>query len=172
VHIIAMANMSKVTLSNNVYVRLFTKNNNGLDIRIFYTLSSACFEYLNVFRRGNTMLNREDEVIDLLHAIRDLLEPISENHRQQYLRDRELMLQGVITPVSRKIIPLLFDPRQLTQQRIAEIAGVSQPTVSRVIRDLKARNLIAEVKDENYNVKFVDKWDLLTFLESNDEKRS
>lgn len=118
------------------------------------------------------MTSSEDAILRLLGEIKALLEPISANHRMQFLREQERLLKGMITPVSRRVIPLLFDPRRLTQARIAKLAEVSQPTVSRIVADLKKRGLITEEKDSNFNSKYVDRFNLVQLIEAYDEERN
>lgn len=114
------------------------------------------------------MQEYEREIVGILREIRAILEPISANHRDQFLRDRKQLIRGIMTPTNRRILPLLLDPRRLTQERIAKEAGVSQATVSRFIAELKQRNLVVEEKDTNLNSRFVDKWKILQLLETED----
>lgn len=105
------------------------------------------------------------KVLDLLTEIRDLLEPISNINKEQFLQDKIHLLKSVITPGNKKILPLLLDPRNLTQERIAAEAGVSQATVSRFITEIRNKNLFSEEKDNNFNTRYIDKWNLLGLLE-------
>lgn len=116
------------------------------------------------------MAGQDRKILDLLTEIKELLEPISSLSREQFLRDKVQLLKDTITPKNKEILPLLFDPRNLSQDRIAQEAGVSQATVSRFISELKRRNLITEEKDKGFHTKYVDIWNLLTYLENENEQ--
>ena len=84
----------------------------------------------------------ETNVLQMLQEIKELLEPISGQHKEAFLHDKINLLRDVITPKNTLAFRLLFDPRNLTQQQIAREADVSQPTVSRLINELLNRNLL------------------------------
>jgi predicted HTH transcriptional regulator len=121
-----------------------------------------------IFKDGN-MDEFEQEVLDLLRDIRELLVPIGQNARQQFLKDKRQLVRDVLTENNKRIFPLLVDSRRLTQDRIAKEAGVSQATVSRFISELKKRNLIVEEKDSNLNTRFIDHWQILNLIEGDDD---
>ena len=109
------------------------------------------------------MTHSTDDIRPLLEEIRDLLEPISACFEDEY---RELQLQRteakheeleeMLTPTRRLIHALLFDPRRLSQQAIADEAGTTQPTVSRFVSALLERGLIEQTKDRNGNIVYQD----------------
>ena len=107
----------------------------------------------------------ETSVLQTLQEIKELLEPISSQHKEAFLHDKLNLLRGVITPKNAQAFRLLFDPRSLTQQQIAREADVSQPTVSRLVKELLEKRLIEEKKNSNLNVAYVDKWNLQNLLD-------
>lgn len=115
------------------------------------------------------MTEFEQDVLRLLRDIKELLEPMALNARQQFLREKRQLIKEMLTENNKKIFPLLVDSRRLTQDRIAKEAGVSQATVSRFISELKKRNLIVEEKDTNLNSRFIDQWHILDLIEAEDE---
>ena len=116
------------------------------------------------------MVETNLDILETLREIRDLLEPISRLSQEQFLHDKVYLLSETITERNRAILPLLFDPRNLSQDRIAQEAGVSQATVSRFIAELKRKKLIWEEKDSNFNTRFIDRWNLIEYLEGEDDQ--
>jgi len=106
-----------------------------------------------------------DELLGVLKEIRDTLSRIYTCFENQYLeiqkqREKLAVLEDMLTPVRRKIYPLLFDRRQLSQTAIANEVGITQQSVSQFISLLLAQDLIDRVEDEDSNVTYRDKYDL------------
>ena len=106
-----------------------------------------------------------DELLGVLKEIRDTLSRIYTCFENQYLeiqkqREKLAVLEDMLTPVRRKIYPLLFDRRQLSQTAIANEVGITQQSVSQFISVLLAQDLIDRVEDEDSNVTYRDKYDL------------
>jgi DNA-directed RNA polymerase specialized sigma subunit len=102
----------------------------------------------------------QQNILVLLKEIRDLLEPISEESRTQFLQEKLKQFKAAITRKNRVIVPLLFDPRGLTQTQIAEEAEASQPTVSRLISELMEAKLI-DTSTKNGRTIYIDKYNLM-----------
>jgi uncharacterized membrane protein len=117
------------------------------------------------------MTEYEREVLAVLREIKALLEPVGQNARQQYVKEKRQLIRDVLTDNNKRIFPLLVDPRRLTQGRIADEAGVSQATVSRFISELKKRGLIVEEKDSNLNIRYIDHLQLLNLIEGEDDAK-
>ena len=69
-----------------------------------------------------------------------------------------------MTDHRRKVFPLLFDQRHLSQSEIAKAVGISQPSVSQFVSLLIESNLIEQVK-EGDKIIYHDKYDLIKFLQ-------
>ena len=119
------------------------------------------------------MTDSNKEILEVLRNMRDLLVPISacfderltEIHRQR-AREKLEELEALLTDTRRKILPLLFDPRHLSQVAIAKDAKTTQPTVSRFINLLLERGLIDQIEDETgTQVIYVDKFNLVNLVE-------
>lgn len=105
----------------------------------------------------------QKEVLQYLKDIRDLLEPIAEGSKRDFLDAKLRALKAAVTAKNSKVLPLLFDQRGLTQTQIAFEANASQPTVSRLIAELKQANLIEEVRVGD-KVRYQDKYDLVSLI--------
>lgn len=106
-----------------------------------------------------------DELLGVLKEIRDTLSRIYTCFENQYLeiqkqREKLAILEDMLTPVRRRIYPLLFDRRQLSQTAIANEVGITQSAVSQFMSVLLAQDLIDRVEDEDSNVTYRDKYDL------------
>ena len=113
-----------------------------------------------------------DEVLRVLKEIRDILSRIYICFEDEYLEiqrrrvgDKLEAFESMLTPVRRKIYPLLFDSRQLSQMQIADEVNTSQPTVSRFISALLDQGLIEQIEHEDGNVTYLDKYDLVSLLQ-------
>ena len=114
----------------------------------------------------------EEQRLVLLREIRDLLKPISACHEEQYqkLQSQQTKakidaLKPLLTSVRQKIFQLLFDPKHLSQVEIAQMAGTTQPTVSRFISKLIELELIEPIEIEGGNVYYKDKYNLASLPE-------
>ncbi len=112
-------------------------------------------------------MTNDQEVLALLHEIRDLLTQIAVCYEDQYAeiqqRRQEQKLEefyALMTPIRWRILPLIFDPANLLQDQIAEKVGTSQPTVSKFITALSSADLIDQEKDADGNTVYVDKYNL------------
>lgn len=95
------------------------------------------------------MRDEEDNIQALLADIRDLLVPISGCFRLRYEQIQREQAEfeefaESLTPVRRKVYPLLFDPRNLTQTEIAREVDANPSTVHRFVRALLERRWIEE----------------------------
>lgn len=121
------------------------------------------------------MTKSEQNVLAVLKEIRDLLIPISACFEEQYAEIRRQRLgakvdtfRNMMTEARKRILPLLFDPRKLSQVEIAELANTTQPTVSRLVSILLEQGLIAQSEDADGRIKYEDKYDLVRELEAQD----
>jgi hypothetical protein len=103
------------------------------------------------------------EILEVLEEIRNLLIPISYCFKEKYLeirrdetRERLGALEELLTPVRRKIFPLLFAPEGVKQVELAKQAETNQPNVSRLISILLEQGFIEQVEDNDGNVVFKD----------------
>ncbi len=110
-----------------------------------------------------------EEIVKLLEEIKEMLAPISSQYQDAYRKEKFDILKSVLTPINARVFPLLFDPRRLNQGEIAFEASTSQPTVSRFIRVLLKLVLIDEQKDTSGTFYYVDKFNLIDFLEKNND---
>lgn len=122
------------------------------------------------------MSTTNDELLGVLKEIRNALSRIYTCFEDQYLEiqkqkvEEELAaLEEMLTSPRRRIYPLLFDHRRLSQTEIANAVGITQPAVSRFISALLARDLIDRVEDEDGNVTYRDKYDLAELLKLEQE---
>lgn len=114
----------------------------------------------------------EEQILVLLQEIRDLLKPISACHEEQYqkllsqqTKAKIEVLKPLLTSVRQKIFPLLFDSKPWSQVEIAQMAGTTQPTVSRFISTLMDLELIEPTEDDKGNIFYKDKYNLANRLE-------
>ena len=118
------------------------------------------------------MSTDNDELLKVLDEIRNLLIPISTCFEEQYLEiQRQKMgekyetFKAMLSPIRRKIFPLLFDRRRLSQVEIASEVNTSQPTVSRFISLLQEQDFIEPIKDEYGNtISYRDKYGFIKQL--------
>ena len=115
-----------------------------------------------------------DKLLEILTEIRNLLIPISvcfeDQYRQVQKRIKKLeTLKAILTPIRRKIYPLLFDSRHLSQAEIAQEAGTTQPTVSRFINTLLEENLIEHSEEDGVAI-YQDKYNLVELLQNTEEE--
>ncbi len=111
------------------------------------------------------------EVLAVLEEIRDILNRIYTCFEDQYLEiqkrkyaEKVSKFEGMLTDIRRKIFPLLFDKRHLTQVEIASFVGVSKQAVSKFVSLLIENDLINQVS-ENGKPIYDDKYDLEKFLQ-------
>ena len=111
-----------------------------------------------------------DELLDVAKEIRELLCRIYVCFEDQYLEiqrrkagEKLQTFEALLTPVRRKIYPLLFDPRRLSQVEIADAVKTSQPTVSRFVSMLLDQDLIEQIEDEQ-GIRYLDKYDFVKLL--------
>jgi len=114
----------------------------------------------------------DDELLKTVKEIRDLLIPISACFEDQYLEIQRQKLgekietfEAMLTPIRSEIFPLLFDPRRLSQVEIADEVNTSQPTVSRFVSILLKEDLIEQIEDNNGNILYQDKYNLVKMLQ-------
>lgn len=119
------------------------------------------------------MTDSSSDILKVLKEVRDLLVPISACFQEQYAeiqrqRSGEKLeeLEVLLTPVRRRILPLLFDSRHLSQVEIAKEAKTTQPTVSRFISELLERGLIEQTKDEAGTTVYEDTLGLRRLMEA------
>lgn len=118
-----------------------------------------------------------EDILKVVREIRSLLRPISvcfeEQAREiQRQRSEEKLkeLEGLLTPVRRRIYPLLFDSRRLSQMEIGEEANTTQPTVSRFIDALSECGLIAQTKNDMGILVYKDTFGLRRLMEERNER--
>lgn len=117
------------------------------------------------------MTAQNDEALALLTEIRDLLSRIYICFEGQYLEiqkqrvgEKLEIFEGLLSSTRRRIYPLLFDPRRLSQTEIASRANSTQPTVSKFVSALLDHDLIERIEDEEGNTAYRDKYDLMKLL--------
>lgn len=123
-------------------------------------------------------MTTSEEILEVLRNIHDLLIPISACFEQQYeeiqrqqsgskLKELEMLLT---TSQRRRVFPLLFDTRPLSQVDIAKEAGTTQPTVSRLIRALLERGLIGQTRGQTGAVTYTDKFGLKRLVDVHNDQ--
>ena len=117
------------------------------------------------------MSTNNDELLQILREIHDILSRIYTCFEDQYLEiqkqkvgEKLETLENMLTPVRRRIYPLLFDTRRLSQTEIADKANTTQPTVSRFISVLLAEDLIRQSESEDGIVVYRNKYDLAKLI--------
>ena len=118
------------------------------------------------------MSTKDDELLEVAKEIRDILSRIYVCFEDQYLEiqrtkmeEKLKALEAVLTTSARrKIYPLLFDHRALSQVEIAKEVQVSQPTVSNFVNLLLDQGFIEQTKNENGKATYHDKYDLAKLL--------
>lgn len=123
------------------------------------------------------MSTSNDELLKILKEIHDLLIPISACFEDQYLEDQRQRraekhetFRAILTSARRKIYPLLFDPRRLSQVEIAKQVNITQPAVSKFVNTLLERGLIEQLEDEDGVTVYRDKYNLLDVLQDMEEE--
>ena len=113
------------------------------------------------------MEEQNDEVLKVLVEIRDTLNRIYTCFEDQYLeiekqiyQKKVKILEAILTPDRRKIFPLLFDKKPLSQTEIADAVGVTQSAVSKFVSKLIENDIIEQVTEDGNNI-YRDKYDLL-----------
>ncbi len=118
------------------------------------------------------MDQQNEKIYDVLIEIRDLLAHISFCFEDQYkeilekrTEERYIKLKDVLnTDIRKKIFPLLFDSKHLSQGGIASLAQTTQPTVSKFISELVKNDLIEQL-EENGKTIYRDKYNLQKMIE-------
>jgi predicted XRE-type DNA-binding protein len=110
------------------------------------------------------------EVLEVLVEIRDTLNRIYTCFESEYFEiqkrkygEKVIAFEAMLTDVRKKIFPLLFDQRHLSQVDIAKAVGISQPTVSQFVKLLIENDLIEQV-DVAGKIIYRDKYDLIKLL--------
>lgn len=112
----------------------------------------------------------KDEALAVLVEIRDTLNRIYTCFEDQYLEiqkrkygEKVKVFEAMLTDVRKKIFPLFFDQRRLSQVDIAKVVGISQPAVSQFVRLLIENDLIEQVEEAG-SITYRDKYDLSKLL--------
>lgn len=121
------------------------------------------------------MSTDSDELLRVLHEIRDLLVPISACFEDKYSavqrRAKKVeAFKATLTPVRRRIYPLLFDARHLSQVEIAEEIGITQPAVSQFVNKLLEQGFVERFNNEDGTTTYQDKYNLLDVLQNMEEE--
>lgn len=110
------------------------------------------------------MEEENQQVITLLKDIRDILQRIDLCFEDQYLEKQKQKnaekfskFESILNDSRKKIFPMLFDNKHLSQSEIARIVGVDKSTVSRFIKDLLENDLIEQNKTDD-KVYYRDKY--------------
>jgi predicted XRE-type DNA-binding protein len=111
------------------------------------------------------------EVLEVLVEIRDTLNRIYACFEDEYLEiqkrkygEKVKAFEAMLTDVRKKIFPLLFDQKQLSQGEIAKVVGISQPAVSQFVKLLIENDLIEQV-DKADKIIYRDKYDLIKLIQ-------
>ena len=111
------------------------------------------------------------EVLEVLVEIRDTLNRIYACFEDEYLEiqkrkygEKVKAFEAMLTDVRKKIFPLLFDQKQLSQVEIAKVVGISQPAVSQFVKLLIENDLIEQV-DKADKIIYRDKYDLIKLIQ-------
>jgi predicted XRE-type DNA-binding protein len=111
------------------------------------------------------------EILEVLMEIRDALNRIFTCFESEYFEIQERKygekvkaFEAMLTDVRKKIFPLLFDQRHLSQVDIAKAVGTSQPSVSQFVKLLIENDLIEQV-DVSNKITYRDKYDLIRLLQ-------
>jgi DNA-directed RNA polymerase specialized sigma subunit len=117
------------------------------------------------------MDNPNDEILEILSEIRDTLNRIYYCFEDEYLEvqkrkygEKVKAFEAMLTDARKRIFPLLFDTRQLSQGNIAKTVGISQPAVSQFVKLLIDNDLIEQV-NENNRILYKDKYDLIKLIQ-------
>jgi DNA-binding MarR family transcriptional regulator len=110
-----------------------------------------------------------DEVLEVLREIRDILSRIYACFEDEYVEIQKQKLQRILTTTRKRIFPLLFDSRRLTQAEIAVEANTTQPTVSKFVTALLTEKLIEQVNHEDGSTTYDDKYGLVELLKETRE---
>jgi len=112
----------------------------------------------------------KDETYAVLVEIRDTLDRIYTCFEDQYLEiqkrkygEKVKAFEEMLTTVRKKIFPLLFDQRHLSQVEIAKAIGVNQSAVSRFVSSLIENDLIEQVDEADKTI-YRDKYELTKLI--------
>ena len=105
-----------------------------------------------------------DEYTEILIEIRNTLNKLFECFEDKYLeiqaqkrKMKEESFRSMLSDQRKRIFPLLFDKKNLSQIEIGEIAKADQSTVSKFISQL-IKNEIIEQQDKDGTVVYIDKY--------------
>jgi predicted XRE-type DNA-binding protein len=111
------------------------------------------------------------EVLEVLAEIRDTLNRIYTCFEDEYLEiqkrkygEKVKAFEAMLTDVRRKIFPLLFDKRHLSQVEIAQAVGISQPAVSKFVSLLIENDIIEQIEEAD-KIIYRDKYDLIKLVQ-------
>jgi len=113
----------------------------------------------------------KDKVLEVLVEIRDTLNRIYTCFEDEYLEtqkrkygEKEKAFEAMLTDVRKKIFPLLFDQRHLSQGEIAQAVGITQSAVSKFVSSLIENDLIEQVEGAD-KIIYRDKYELIKLLQ-------
>jgi DNA-directed RNA polymerase specialized sigma subunit len=113
----------------------------------------------------------KNETLEVLTEIRNTLNCIYACFEEQYLEiqkrkygDKVQALEAILTDPRRKIFPLLFDERHLSQGEIAKTVGVSRQAVSQFISLLIKYEIIEQHSKVN-KIIYNDKYNLIKLVQ-------
>ena len=119
----------------------------------------------------DNMDESKDEILEVLVEIRDTLNCIYTCFEDDYLEiqrrkhgEKVKAFEAMLTDARKKIFPLLFDKRQLSQVDIADVVGVSQQAVSQFVKLLIENDIIEQV-DEANQIIYRDKYNLIKLVQ-------
>lgn len=112
------------------------------------------------------MDEHNNEILKVLIEIKETLNRIYFCFENQYFEIQEQkniekikVFESILTESRRKVFPLLFNEKHLSQSEISKIGGISQQAVSQFVKQLIDNDLI-EQRNENEKVIYFDKYDL------------
>lgn len=117
------------------------------------------------------MDNQNIEILEVLIEIRDTLNRIFICFEDEYIEIQKRKygekldaFEAMLTDVRKKIFLLLCDQKHYSQVKIAQIVGISQPTVSRFVSYLVENGFIEQIEVEDGNIIYRDRYNLLKVL--------
>jgi len=117
------------------------------------------------------MASENDELLGVVKEMRDILLKIFECYEEQYLEiqrrkfgEKHDAFKKLLTPIRRKIFPLFFDPRELSQTSIANEVNTSKQNVNNFIALLLETDLVSKVVEKDGKVVYQDKYRLMNLL--------
>jgi predicted XRE-type DNA-binding protein len=126
---------------------------------------------ISVLENGGKMDEPKDEVLEVLVEIRDTLNRIYTCFEDEYLEiqkrkygEKVKVFEAMLTDVRKKIFPLLFDQRHLSQVEIAQAVGITQSAVSKFVSSLIENDIIEQVEEAD-KIIYRDKYDLIKLLQ-------